>query len=41
MHEAFTYQLIEDKPPLEVSALCSYGIYYLFIYLLMFILIFI
>jgi len=24
MHEAFTYQLIEDKPPLEVSALCSY-----------------
>jgi len=24
MHEAFTYQDIQDKPPLEVTALCSY-----------------
>ncbi|ORX38109.1 hypothetical protein BCR36DRAFT_23352, partial [Piromyces finnis] len=24
MHEAFTYKLIEDKPPLEVTTLCSY-----------------
>ncbi|ORX84557.1 hypothetical protein BCR32DRAFT_217745 [Anaeromyces robustus] len=24
MHEAYTYQLIQDKPPLEVTALCSY-----------------
>jgi len=24
MHEAFTYQTIQDKPPLDVTALCSY-----------------
>jgi len=24
MHEAFTYQIIQDKPPLEVTSLCSY-----------------
>jgi len=24
MHEAFTYQIIQDRPPLEVTALCSY-----------------
>ena len=33
MHEAFTYQIIQDKPPLEVTSLCSYGKIVVFYYI--------